>query len=67
MRGGDLIAFLRKKGFDCYAASVAPYGSAWDRACELYAQLSGTEVDYGDYSGPLRATCPDFESHHSGE
>ena len=20
-----------------------------------------------DYSGPLRATCPDFESHHSGE
>ena len=49
MRGGDLIAFLRKKGFDCYAASVAPYGSAWDRACELYAQLSGTEVDYGKH------------------
>ena len=21
----------------------------------------------GDYSGTLRATCPDFESHHSGE
>ena len=20
-----------------------------------------------DYSGTLRATCPDFESHHSGE
>ena len=20
-----------------------------------------------DYSGPLRATCPEFESHHSGE
>ena len=36
MRGGDLIAFLREKGFDCYAASVAPTGSAWDRACELY-------------------------------
>jgi len=30
-----------------YAASVAPNGSAWDRACELYAQLSGTRVDYG--------------------
>ena len=48
MRGGDLISCLRGQGFDCYAASVAPTGSAWDRACELYAQLSGTRVDYGE-------------------
>ena len=48
MRGGDLMAFLREKGFDCYAASVAPAGSAWDRACELYAQLAGKRVDYGE-------------------
>ena len=47
MRGGDLIAWLRGEGFDCFAASVAPTGSAWDRACELYAQLSGRRVDYG--------------------
>ena len=47
MRGGDLMVFLREKGFECYAASVAPTGSAWDRACELYAQLRGTRVDYG--------------------
>lgn len=47
MRGGDLIAYLRAQGFDCAAASVAPTGSAWDRACELYAQLSGTRTDYG--------------------
>ncbi len=47
MRGGDLMADLRRQGFDCYAASVAPAGSAWDRACELYAQLAGTRVDYG--------------------
>lgn len=47
MRGGDLMAFLREKGFDCYAASVSPAGSAWDRACELYAQLAGTRTDYG--------------------
>ncbi len=47
MRGGDLIAFLRGKGYDCYAASVSPTGSAWDRVCELYAQLSGTRTDYG--------------------
>ena len=49
MRSGDLIALLREKGFDCYAASVDPHGSAWDRACELYAQLSGTRVDYGKH------------------
>ena len=48
MRGGDLMVFLREKGFDCYAASVAPTGSAWDRACELYAQIAGTKVDYGE-------------------
>ena len=48
MRGGDLMGFLRGKGFDCYAASVAPTGSAWDRACELYAQLAGKRVDYGE-------------------
>ena len=47
MKGGDLLAFLKEKGFECHAASVAPHGSAWDRACELYAQLAGTRVDYG--------------------
>ena len=47
MKGGDLMPWLRNHGFDCYAASVAPSGSAWDRACELYAQLAGTRTDYG--------------------
>lgn len=47
MFGGDLMEYLNDKGFDCYAASVAPTSSAWDRACELYAQLTGTVVDYG--------------------
>ena len=47
MFGGDLMEYLNDKGFDCYAASVNPTGSAWDRACELYAQLTGTVVDYG--------------------
>ena len=45
--GGDLMKYLGRQGFSCYAASVAPTGSAWDRACELYAQLSGTVTDYG--------------------
>ena len=44
---GDLMKYLRGEGFSCYAASVDPVGSAWDRACELYAQLTGTVVDYG--------------------
>lgn len=48
MFGGNLIKFLNEKGFDCVAASVAPSGSAWDRACELYAQLTGTVTDYGE-------------------
>lgn len=47
MRNGDVLAALNEMGFDCYAASVDPQGSAWDRACELYAQLTGTRVDYG--------------------
>ena len=47
MFGGDLMKYLNDKGFNAYAASVDPNGSAWDRACELYAQLTGTRVDYG--------------------
>ena len=47
MRGGDLIVRLNEAGFESYAASVAPTGSAWDRACELYAQLAGVRTDYG--------------------
>ncbi|MCQ2461776.1 MAG: hypothetical protein MJ177_00035 [Clostridia bacterium] len=48
MFGGNLHKYLKKQGFNCYAASVAPQGSAWDRACELYAQLTGTVTDYGE-------------------
>ncbi len=44
----DLFDYLDGQGFECYAASVNPYSSAWDRACELYAQLTGTVVDYGE-------------------
>ena len=44
---GDVVAELRAEGYDAFAASVAPQGSAWDRACELYAQIAGTRTDYG--------------------
>ena len=43
----DLIEILNANGVEAYEASVGPFSSAWDRACELYAQLTGTVVDYG--------------------
>ena len=47
LTGGSIIRYLNNSGYESYAASVDPTGSAWDRACELYAQLTGTRVDYG--------------------
>lgn len=44
---GDVVARWREQGLEAYAPSVSPQGSAWDRACELYAQLAGTKTDYG--------------------
>ncbi len=44
----DMIKILNEKGIEAYAPSVGPLSSAWDRACELYAQLMGTVVDYGE-------------------
>jgi triacylglycerol esterase/lipase EstA (alpha/beta hydrolase family) len=73
LSGGSIIRYLNDHGYESYAASVDPTGSAWDRACELYAQLAGTRVDYGvahsqaagherfgeDYTG--RALIEDFD------
>ncbi|KPA14218.1 lipase, partial [Candidatus Magnetomorum sp. HK-1] len=44
---GDLEKEMNDRGFIVYTASVGPVTSAWDRACELYAQLMGTDVFYG--------------------
>lgn len=44
---GNLIKYLTANGYECYSASVGPVSSAWDNACELYAQLCGTRGDYG--------------------
>ena len=40
--------YLASEGYEAYAPSVGPFSSAWDRACELYAQITGTRVDYGE-------------------
>lgn len=45
---GSIVDYLREINCDCYAASVGPLSGAWDQACELYAQLMGTVVDYGE-------------------
>ena len=45
---GDLLSDLRDAGYTVCAPRVGPISSTWDRACELYAQLTGTTVDYGE-------------------
>ncbi len=44
---GSLSEYLRGESIKVYEATVGPFSSAWDRTCELYAQLTGTTVDYG--------------------
>lgn len=45
---GNLAKFMTEQGDETYEASVGPFSSTWDRTCELYAQLTGTTVDYGE-------------------
>ena len=47
MFNGSVEQYLESKGAEVYCPSVGPFSSAWDRACELYAQLTGTVTDYG--------------------
>ncbi len=44
----NLTEYLTEQGYEVHAPSVGPVSSAWDRACELYAHLTGTTVDYGE-------------------
>lgn len=76
LKAGSIPNQLEDYGFTCASASLAKTGSAWDRACELYAQLSGTVVDYGaahssacnhsrfgkDYTG--KALVPAWDQTH---
>ncbi|KAL4174395.1 hypothetical protein KRP22_006333 [Phytophthora ramorum] len=45
---GDFQEDLEKQGYSVYTASIGPFSSNWDRACELYAQIKGGLVDYGE-------------------
>lgn len=48
MLSGGLVDMLRSEGKEAYAPSISSLGSAWDRACEIYAQIVGGTVDYGE-------------------
>ncbi|MCL2300082.1 MAG: alpha/beta fold hydrolase [Firmicutes bacterium] len=48
MMAGSMRKELNSAGYEAYAASLGPVSSSWDRACELYAQLTGARVDYGE-------------------
>lgn len=48
MTDTNIVDILNSYGVETYEASVGPFSSAWDRSCELYAQLTGTVVDYGE-------------------
>ena len=48
MSTGDTAEYLRSQGYTVVKPSVGPLCSAWDRACELYAELTGTRTDYGE-------------------
>ncbi len=43
----NLVKHLREEGYEVYNPSVGPVNSAWDRSCELWAQIFGGTVDYG--------------------
>lgn len=45
---GSLSQYLNSEGYNVQVASVGPFSSTWDRVCELYAELTGTTVDYGE-------------------
>ena len=47
MTTGSLTSYLNSLGYETYSATVGPISSAWDRACELYAELTGGTADYG--------------------
>lgn len=44
----DFQEELNDRGFTTYTAAVGPLSSNWDRACELYAEIKGGTVDYGE-------------------
>ena len=46
--GNNFTDWMQKQtGLKTFEASVGPFSSNWDRACELYAQILGRRTDFG--------------------
>ncbi|KAJ3226382.1 hypothetical protein HDU81_007337 [Chytriomyces hyalinus] len=43
----NILDTLRGQGYSIVAPNVGPLSSSWERACETFAQLTGTTTDYG--------------------
>ncbi|KAI9328344.1 Alpha/Beta hydrolase protein [Obelidium mucronatum] len=43
----NILQMLRQKGYKVAAPSMGPLSSNWERACEAYAQITGSLTDYG--------------------
>jgi triacylglycerol lipase len=44
----NVPADLASNGYTVYPINIGTFSSNWDRACELYAQIKGGTVDYGE-------------------
>ena len=44
----DVGNYLNISGFKSVSVTNTLFAGSWDRACEMYAQLTGTVVDYGE-------------------
>jgi len=48
LTGNNFTEWMQQQtGLKAFEASVGPFSSNWDRACELYAQILGRKTDYG--------------------
>ena len=47
MMAGSAAKYLNSRGYEASTASVGPFSGSWDRACELYAHITGARTDYG--------------------
>ena len=67
---------IEDEGFQVFAVDIGKFTSNWDRACETFAQIKGTRVDYGvchsqqfghqrfgaDYTG--QGLYPEWDADH---
>ncbi|KAF1771799.1 Alpha/Beta hydrolase fold [Phytophthora cactorum] len=62
---GDIQEELEALGYTVYTASIGPFSSNWDRACELYAQIKGGVRTTGCSLNQLRSLALRQKLHGS--